>query len=106
MDIMQAAEGLRQHFEAFAASAREKLEQELPVVADVAAKTAANPAFAAMAAAVHLGEAPEVLQVIADFITKTDAAIAAAKVAGAAEALQAAQAQAPVAEPDPAQPEA
>lgn len=90
MDIMQAVAGIEQHFEAFVASAKEKIEQELPVLGDLAQKTASNPAFAALTAAVHLSEAPEVLQVIADMITKMDASIAAAKAAGAAEAQAAA----------------
>ena len=90
MDIVEAVNGLKQHLEQFAESAKEKLEQELPVVADIAGKTAANPAFAALAAAVHLGEAPELLQVIADVISKADAALAASKAQGAAEAQQAA----------------
>jgi len=101
MDIVQAAENLRAHFETFAADAKAKLEQELPVVADVAARTASNPAFAALTAAVHLGDAPEVLATIADIITKTDAALGAAKAAGAAEAQAAAAAQ-PEEQPDAA----
>jgi hypothetical protein len=95
VDIVQAADGLRQHFEAFIASAKEKLEEELPVIGGFAEKTAANPAFAALASAVHLPEAPEALAALADLITKWDSALGAAKAAGAAEAQAAAAAQAP-----------
>lgn len=90
MDIVEAVNGLKQHLEQFAESAKEKLEQELPVVADIASKTAANPAFQALAAAEHLSGAPELLQTIADIIVKADAALAASKAQGAAEAQQAA----------------
>lgn len=98
MDIVQAAENLRNHFESLVRDAQAKLEQELPVVADVAQKTASNPAFAALTAAVHLGDAPEVLQSIADIITKADTALGAAKAAGVAEAQAAAAAAAQPAE--------
>lgn len=105
MDIVQAAENLRNHFEAMVRDAQEKLEQELPVVADVATKTASNPAFAALTAAVHLGDAPEVLASLADVITKADTALGNAKAAGAAEAQAAAEAAAAQAQV-PEQPEA
>jgi hypothetical protein len=99
MDIVQAVENIKQHLEAVKADAEAKLEQDLPMIAGWAKAAAANPAIAALSAAVHLPEAPEVLASIADFITKADAALGAAKVQGAAEASQ------PPAEP-PAEPPA
>lgn len=92
MDIAQAVEGLKQHFEAFIESGREKLEQELPAVAEVAQKLSGNPVVAALASAAHINDAPELLQTIADIVTKADAALAASKAAGTAEAQQAAAA--------------
>jgi hypothetical protein len=94
MDLAQAVEDLKQHFEAFKASAEEKLEQTLPVVADAAQKLSGNPVVAALAGAAHINDAPELLNELASIITKADAALAASKAAGAAEAQQAAQAAA------------
>lgn len=93
MDIVQAVENIRQHLETFAAEAKAKLEQELPVAAAFANAAASNPAFVALSSAVHLNAMPEVLQLAADYITKLDQTIGAAKAAGAAE-LQAQQAAA------------
>lgn len=99
MSLQTAYDNLKAKLEGIEATVREHLEQDLPVVADYAAKEAANPALAAIASAVHLGEVPEFLATIADLVTKADAAIAASKAAGAAEAQQAA---AQPAEPAPA----
>lgn len=99
MELVEAAENLRNHFETFIRDAQAKLEQELPVVASVAGKTASNPAFAALTSAVHLSEAPEALTSLADLITKWDTALGAAKAAGAAEERAAAAAAAQPAEP-------
>jgi hypothetical protein len=96
MDIVQAVENLRQHLEAVAADAKSKLEQDLPGLATWAQAASQNPAIAALSSAVHLPEAPEVLAVIADFVGKVDAALGAAKEAGAAQAT-AAQAAEPTA---------
>ncbi|HXT90551.1 MAG TPA: hypothetical protein VN714_14960 [Trebonia sp.] len=87
MDVQAAVAGVKQHFEAFVASAKEKLEQELPVLDHVLA--AAAPVVQAFGAATHLPEVPEAVQMVAEYIQKLDAALAAAKAAGAAEAAQA-----------------
>jgi len=83
IDVMQAVDGLKQHLEAFAASAKEKLEQELPVIAGVASALAGNPVVAALAAAEHLNQVPEYLATFAELITKADQALGAAKAAAA-----------------------
>jgi hypothetical protein len=101
MDFMQAVDNIKQHLETFAAEAKAKLEQELPVIAEVATKTASNPAFDALASAVHLGQAPELLQALAGYITAAESALAASKAAGAAEAQQAAAAAQAQATADP-----
>jgi hypothetical protein len=88
VDIMEAVSGLEQHLRAVVGSATEKLEQELPVIAGVAGLAASNPAFAALASAANLGEAPEVLATIAELIVKADQALGEAKAAGAAAAQQ------------------
>jgi hypothetical protein len=86
MDIAEAVDGIRNHLENLIHEAQGQLETALPVVADVASKAASNPAFAALASAAHLGEAPEVLTTLADLITKWDTALGNAKAQGAAEA--------------------
>jgi hypothetical protein len=96
MDLVQAVKNIEQHLEAVAADAKVKLEQDLPVLATWAQSASTNPAVAALSTAVHLPEVPEVLQVLADTITKIDAALGAAKAQGAAAAEAAA---APPAEP-------
>lgn len=97
MDVQAAFASVEQHFESFAASVREKLEQDLPVLGEFVQKASTNPITVAIAAAVHLPEAPELMQGLADDIAKIDAALGAAKAAGAAAALAP-----PPAEPDPA----
>ena len=93
IDIVAAVENIRQHLEAVKADAEAKLVQDLPGLASWAQSAASNPAVAALSAAVHLPEVPEVLAALADFIAKADAALGAAKAQGAAEAAQ------PAAEP-------
>lgn len=88
MDITQAVEGLKQHLEAFAASAQEKLAEELPVLAAGAQQLAGNPVVAALASAVHINDAPDLLATIADIVTKADAALVAQHAAGTAEGQQ------------------
>jgi hypothetical protein len=95
MEVIQAVENLRQHFEDFLTSAKEKVEQELPVVGNLAQQASANPAVTALLSAVHLGEAPELLAELAQTIIKIDVQRAAAKAAGAAAAQQ------PPADPPP-----
>jgi len=102
MSLQTVYESLKQHFETIEAEVKSKLENDLPVVAEYAQKEASNPAIAALAAAVHLGEVPEFLQTIADMVTKADAAIAQSKAAGAAEATAAQQPTEPQPEPEPA----
>ena len=91
IDIVAAVENIRQHLEAVKADAEAKLVQDLPGLASWAQAASTNPAVAALSAAVHLPEAPEVLAALADFINKADAAIGAAKAQGAAEAQQPAE---------------
>lgn len=88
MDLNQAVENIRLHLEAVKADVVAKLEQDLPTIAGWAHAASQNPAVEALSVAVHLPEAPEVLAALADFITKADAAIGAAKAQGAAEAAQ------------------
>lgn len=106
MDVMQSVENIKTHLESFAHDAVAKLEQDLPVVADVASKTASNPVFAALAAAVHLNAAPEALATLAQMIQTMDAALGNAKAAGAAELeAQLAAEHAAQVPPEPAQPQ-
>lgn len=103
MDVQQAFAGVEQHIKAFFESAKEKAEQELPVLGDFVQKASTNPIMLAVAAAVHLPGAPEVMAKIAEEIATLDAALGAAKATGAAEAQQAAaEAAAQPAEPVPA----
>jgi hypothetical protein len=90
MGFIEAVENIGQHLKADAESVATRLEQDMPEVVRVAQALSSNPAFAALAAAVHVSAAPEVLAVFADLITKADQALAAAKAAGAAEAQAAA----------------
>lgn len=104
MDVLEAVKGLEQHFTAFFASAKEKVEQELPVLGNLAQQASTNPAVTALLNAVHLPEAPELLQGLADEIGKIDQALADAKAAGATAATLAAQP--PAEAPEPAAPQA
>jgi hypothetical protein len=79
MDVLQAVESIGRHLKDFAVEAAAKVEQELPVVQQLAQQASANPAVAALLAAVHLPEAPEVLAELASTIAKIDAALGAAK---------------------------
>lgn len=111
MDVLQAVEGLKQHLEAFARSAAEKIEQELPVLGSFVQQAATNPVVIALANAEHLNGAPEYLQALATEIQKIDAFIGSEKAKSAADAqAQAADAAAhesgaqPTAEQTTAQP--
>lgn len=86
MNVSEAFDSLKQHFEAFVESGKEKLEHELPVLADLVQKAASNPVIAAIAQAEHLDDAPEWLEALATEITKVDNALGTAKAAGAAQA--------------------
>jgi len=97
VDIVQAVENIRQHLEAVVADAKAKLEDDLPHVQQWAQQAASNPAVAALAAAVHLPEAPAALEALAGFIGAVDMAIGNAKAAAAAAA--AAQAHEPAGVP-------
>lgn len=90
MGFIESVENIGQHLKTFAEDAALKIEQDLPVVAAAAQQMASNPAFAALADAAHLNAAPEMLAALAEWITKADSALAAAKAAGAAEAQAAA----------------
>ena len=102
MSLADAWQNIENHLKADAESVKARLENDLPEVGKFVQDASGNPVVVALAAAVHLPEAPEVLQVFAEMIAKADAALGAAKAAGAAEAQQAVQA-APEA---PAEPEA
>lgn len=91
MSASEAVRSIEQHFAAFLASAKEKLEQDLPVLASTAAAAESNPVVLAVAQAAHLPEVPELLSAVAGFLTAVDAALGAAKAA----AVQ------PAAEPQP-----
>lgn len=93
MSVEQSFENLKTHLEAEFASVKARIEQDLPEVGKFVSEAASNPVTVALAAAVHLPDAPEMLQVIADLITKADAALGAAGSAAA-----------PPAEPAPADP--
>lgn len=99
MSAEQSYQNLKAHLEAEYESVKARIEQDLPEVGKVVQDAAQNPVTAALAAAVHLPEAPEVLQVIADVITTADAALGAAKAAGAAAAQQPAAPDIPVQSP-------
>lgn len=95
MSIADAWANIEAHLKADAESVKARLEQDLPTVAQFVQDAATNPVTAALAAAVHLPEAPEYLQLVADYIGKLDAVIGTAKAAGAAQAAQPAEAPAP-----------
>ena len=84
MSLADAWQNIENHIKADAESVKARLEQDLPEVGKFVSDAASNPVTVALAAAVHLPEAPEVLAVIADQIAKFDAALGAAKAAGAA----------------------
>jgi hypothetical protein len=86
MSITEAWQNIENHLKADAESVAQRVEQDLPAVAKFLGDAAANPVTLALSNAVHLPEAPEILASIADFITKTDAALGAAKAAAAAAA--------------------
>ncbi len=88
MDVMQAVANIKQHLEAAAADAKRKLEEDLPGLESWAQAASANPAVAALSAAVHLPEAPTVLATLATLIGDLDAALGAAKETGAQQAAQ------------------
>ena len=83
MGVAESWENLKQHVEAEFASAKARVEQDLPVIDKAVQDAATNPITLAVSAALHLQEAPEVLQTIADLIAKADAALGAAGSAAA-----------------------
>lgn len=86
MNFIEAVEGIGQHLKTFATEAAAKVEQELPVVQELAQQAASNPAARALFSAVHLSAAPELLQALADTIAKIEDGLAAAHAAGAQQA--------------------
>lgn len=84
-NFIEAMEAIGQHLRNFAAEAAAKVEQELPVAEQFARQAASNPAAIALFSTVHLQQAPELLQALADTITKIEAGLAAAHAAGAQE---------------------
>lgn len=95
MDVLQAVENIGRHLRDFAEQAAAKVEGELPVVQQLAQQAAGNPAVTALLTAVHLPQAPELLQALADEVTKIEAALAAAHAAGAASVQAGPPAEAP-----------
>lgn len=83
MGFIEAVENIEQHLKADAESVATRIAQDMPEVQRVAQALSSNPAFAALAAAVHLPEAPEILQAFAAWVTVTDQALGAAKAAAA-----------------------
>jgi hypothetical protein len=94
VNFIEAVEGIGQHLKTFAVEAAAKVEQELPMVQQLAQQASANPAVVALLSAVHLPEVPELLQALANEITQIEASLAAAKAQGAAAV--------PAADPAPA----
>lgn len=86
MSLPEAWANIENHLRADAESVKARLEQDLPEVAKFLGDAASSPVTQALAAAVHLPEAPEYLQLVADYIAKLDAVIGTAKAAGAAAA--------------------
>lgn len=85
---------MKSRFESLATAFKQHLEQDLPALAGFATQAAANPVTVALANAVHLPDAPEVLEMLAGLVTKVDASLGEQKAAGAAEAQAAAAAPA------------
>jgi len=95
MSLTEDLDAMKARFESLKTSLEQHLEQDLPALASFATTAASNPVTVAIASAVHLPEAPEVLEMLAGLITKADAALGEQKAAGAAEAQAAAAAQPP-----------
>jgi hypothetical protein len=91
VSLLESVKSVEQHFADFLASAREQMEQHLPEIGQVAEQAAGNPALAALLGAVHLPQAPALLQALASTINEIEAGLKAAHEAG--------QAAAPPAEP-------
>lgn len=102
MSVMDAVHGIEQHIASFLESAKQVAEEHLPQVQSVAEAVASNPAAIALFGTVHLQQAPELLQALAETINKIEAGLAAAHAAG----VQEAQGPAPEAPADPAPPAA
>lgn len=81
MSLETAWQNIESHLKADAESVATRVEQDIPEVARFIQGASTNPVLVALSGAVHLPEAPEILASIADFITKTDAALGAAKAA-------------------------
>ena len=83
MSLAESFANIETHLKAEFESVKARIEQDLPDVGQFVQDAASNPVIAALSAAVHLPEAPEVLATIADLIGKADAALGAAKAAAA-----------------------
>jgi len=90
MSIAEDLDAMKQRFVQLEASVKQHLEQDLPALAGFATTAASNPVTVALANAVHLPDAPEVLEMLAGLVTKVDASLGEQKAAGVAEAQQAA----------------
>lgn len=90
MSLAEAWQNIEAHLRADAESVKARLEQDLPTVAQAVADAASNPVTVALAAAVHVPEAPEALQLVASFIGQLDGVLGAAKAAAAAPPADAA----------------
>lgn len=91
MSIAEAWQNIESHLKADAESVKARVEQDLPELARFVSEAAANPVTQALAVAVHLPNAPGMLQTIANLIGNVEAALAAEHAA----------AQQPPAEPAP-----
>lgn len=86
MSFETAWQNIESHLKADAESVQARLEQDLPEVASFISGASSNPVVTALAAAVHLPEAPEVMQTIANLIANVDASLGATKAAAQAQA--------------------
>lgn len=100
--VLEHVQSIQQHIEAFVASGKEKLEQDLPELAQFAQAAASNPLVDVALSAIHVD--PALLSNLATLLADAEAKAAAAHQA-AADAEAAQQAALDAAQP-PAEPPA
>lgn len=86
MGLAESFKNIEQHLIADAESVKARIEGDLPEVARFVQDASTNPVVLALSQAVHLPDAPEVLQGLAALITSADNALGAAKAQAAAPA--------------------
>lgn len=105
MDLAAAVAGIEQHLTQFAESAKEKLGQELPVLADVASKVAADP-FVQFALSTVLSPAgKQMVTELASKLVALEQAAEASKQQAAADAAEQARQEAAAAAAAPSEPD-